>query len=121
MWTGHPHDKALDYFRFETVQSLMNPPVQLKNIAATSSKSQAVTRAADMEEKLLGKRPHERVVYRSHEKVEKELKEITALLRPPASLSPPPKIKLDSNPKEIPTKTKKLMTQSKRQKRVKRK
>jgi hypothetical protein len=121
MWTGHPHDKALDYFRFETVQSLMNPPVQLKGFVVTSSKSEAVKRTADMEGNLLGKRPHERVVYRSHEKVEKELKEITTLLRPPSSLRPQPKTTLDSEPKDIPAKSKNLMTPSQRRKRVKHK
>jgi hypothetical protein len=120
MWTGHPHDKALDYFRFNTVQSLMNPPVQLKGIVATSLKSQAVERAADMEGNLLGKRPHERVVYRSHEKVERELKKLNELLRPPF-LGPPPTNKLDTEHEEITKKTKERMMQSKHQKRVRRK
>ena len=125
MWTGHPHDKALDYFRYTTVQSLMHPPEQLKGLAATSLKDEAVERAAEMEGKLLGVRPHERVVYRSFAKVEKELKELNALLPPESAIGPPPgpppRNKRVSKPKELPKKTKKSMTQSTHQKRVKRK
>ena len=121
MWTGHAHDKALDYFRFTTVQGLMHPPVQLKDIVATSSKSEAVERAADMEGNLLGMRPHERVVYKSFEKVEQELKELNALLPPESSIGPPPTKKRASKPKDLPRKTEKRMTQSTHPKRVRRK
>ncbi len=112
MWTGHAHDKALDYFRFTTVQSLMHPPVQLANMVETSLKDEAIERAADMEGKLLGTRPHGRVVYRSFAKVEKELKELNALLPPESSIGPPPTKKLASKPKELPNKTKKRRTPS---------
>jgi hypothetical protein len=103
--TGHPRDRALDYFRFTTVQSLMHPPEQLRDLVATSSKSEAVERAAEMEGNLLGTHPpHERVVYRSLARVEKERIELTALLRTPSSLGPSPAHTLDSEPKEIPKK-----------------
>lgn len=121
MWTGHPHDKALDYFRFTTVESLMHPPEQLKDIVETSSKSEAVDHAADMEGNLLGKRPHERVIYRSLERVENELKGINALLHPESSLSPPPTNQVDSGPEKHTNKPKKRMRGSTRSKRVRRK
>ena len=95
--------------------------VQLKDIVATSSKSKAVERAADMEGKLVGTRPHERVVYRSFEKVEKELKELNALLTPESAIGPPPTKKRATKPKELPKKTEKRMTQSTHPKRVRRK
>jgi hypothetical protein len=103
--TGHPHDKGLDYFRFETVQGLMDVPVQLKGIATTSSKSEAVERAAVMEGKLLGTRPpHERVVYRSCEKVEKELKALTDLLTQESAMGLPSTAKRASRPTTLPKK-----------------
>ena len=113
--TGHPHDKGLDYFRFETVQSLMSPPAQLQGIVTTSSKSEAVERAAVMEGRLLGTRPpHERVVYRSLARVEKEGKELAGLLCPPSSCSSPLATTLDNEPKPRPK------TQVKHRKRVRR-
>ena len=121
MRTGHPRDKALDYFRFETVQSLMNPPAQLKDFVKTSSKSEAVERAADMEGNLFGERPHERVIYRSLKRVEKELKEVNDLLQAKSSHSPPPTQKLDSEPEPRAKKSKKRTTSSTRPKRVRRK
>ena len=104
--TGHPRDRALDYFRFTTVQDLMNPPEQLRGIVATLSKNKAVERAAEMEGNLLGTHPHERVVYRSLARVEKELRELEDLLRAPSSPSPPPAQPLDSEPKETAKNTK---------------
>jgi len=113
MWTGHVHDKALDYFRYTTVYGLMHPPVQLANIVARSSKSEAIERAAVMEGKLLGTLPpHERVVYRSFEKVENELKALNALLPPESAIGPPPTAKRARKPKELRKKTKKRITQA---------
>lgn len=122
--TGHPRNRALDYFRFRTVESLMHAPEQLVNMVKTFSKSEAVDRAAEMEGNLLGTLPHERVVYRSLGRVEKEIKELNALLPPESSISPPhgppPTNTRVSKPKTLPKKTKKSMTQSTQQKRVKR-
>lgn len=113
IWTGHAHDKALDYFRYMTVYELMHPPVQLANIVATSSKSEAIDRAAVMEGKLLGNHPpHERVVYRSFDKVENELKALNALLPPELTIGPPPTTKRAIKPKELRKKTKKRIKQA---------
>ena len=120
--TGHPCNRAVDSFRFTTVQSLMHAHEQLVNLVKTFSKSEAVERAAEMEGKLMGTRPpHERVVYRSLERVENELKELTAPLRAPSSLGPPPATPLDNEPRARPKNTKKRMTQAKHQTRGKRK
>ena len=119
--TGHPSNKALDYFRFETVQSLMNPPVQLKDIVATSSKSQAVERAADMEGNLLGTRPHERVMYRSLETVGKELKKISDLMGAKSPLGALLTNTVDSVSGKRAKKPSKRSRRSPRQKRVRRK
>ena len=111
--TGHPRNRALDSFRFTTVQDLMRAPEQLVNMVKTFSKSEAVERAAEMEGKLLGTRPpHERVVYRSLARVENELKELDDLLRAPSSPSPPPATTLDSEPNARPKNTKKRMSRS---------
>lgn len=119
--TGHPRNRALDSFRFTTVQSLMYAPEQLINMVQTFSKSEAVERAAVMEGKLLGTSPpHERVIYRSLARVENELKELTALLCAPSSLGPPPATPLDSEPKARPKNTKTWKTQAKYRKRVRR-
>jgi hypothetical protein len=122
--SGHPRDRALDSFRFTTVQSLMHPPVELINMKVkvkTFSKSEAVERAAEMEGKLFGTHPpHERVVYRSLARVEKEGKELTALLRAPSSLGPPPATPIDSESKARPKNTKTQKTQTKHRKRMRR-
>jgi hypothetical protein len=107
MWTGHPHDKAMDYFRYTTVQDLMHPPAQLRDLLVPYSKSEAVERAIEMESKLVGRRPHERVVHRSFEKVEKELTALNALLPPESAIGPPPTKKRISIRKEHPKNTKK--------------
>ena len=96
--TGHPGDKGLDYFRYETVQSLMSPPPQLTDLVETSAKSEAIERAADMEENLFGDRPHKRVIYRSLERVESELKEISDLLGAKSPLAAPLTNTVDSEP-----------------------
>jgi hypothetical protein len=120
--TGYPRNRALDSFRFNTVQGLMHAPVEFMNTdvrVKTFSKSEAVERAAELEGKLFGRQPpHERVVYRSVARVEKELTELTALLRAPSSLGPPPTEQRDSPRIK---KTSKRSRRSPRQKRVKRK
>jgi hypothetical protein len=116
--TGLPRDKALDYVRFERVQSLTHPPVQLEGLVAKLSKSEAIECVADLEEKLVGKRPHERVIYRSLERVEKELKEIKDLLGASPSFGPPPTEQRDSPRIK---KTSMRTRRSPRQKRVRRK
>jgi hypothetical protein len=80
MRTGHPLNKGTDYLRFEMVQTLMNPPEQLKDLLISCGKEEALRRAADMEEAQLGVRPHERVVRRSYDRVERELQQLHDLL-----------------------------------------
>ena len=108
MWTGHPHDKAMDYFRYTTVYDLMHPPVQLIEMLVPYSKGEAVERAIEMEDKLVGTRPHERVIHRSIVKVEKELIALNALLPPEVAIGPLPTTKRASKPK----KSKKRITQA---------
>ena len=79
--TGHPRDKALDYFRFRMVQDIMSPPGGLRDLVDMCGKEEALRRAADMEEQLLGKRPHERVVRRSCDRVKQDLDDLNQLLR----------------------------------------
>jgi hypothetical protein len=79
--TGHPRNRALDYFRFETVEIHINPPPPLKGIVAICGKEEALRRTADIEEQSMGKRPHERVVRRSHDRVKQEMKELLDLVR----------------------------------------
>ncbi len=79
--TGHPLDKGLDYWRFDTVQTLMNPPEQVKELLAACRKEEALRRTADVEEQRIGTRPHERVVRRSCDRVKKELLQLHDLLR----------------------------------------
>ena len=79
--TGHPRNRALEYFRFETVETHVNPPAPLKGIIAICGKEEALRRTADIEEQSLGTRPHERVIRRSYDRVKQELKELHHLLR----------------------------------------
>lgn len=100
----------------------MHAPEQLRDMVKTFPKSEAVARAAEMEGKLLGTDPpHERAVYRSLARVEKENEELVALFRPPLSLDFPPATTLDNKPKARPQNTKKRMTKAKHQTRGKRK
>jgi hypothetical protein len=78
--TGHPRNRALDIFRFETIETHMNVPAPLKGIVDSCGKEEALRRVADLEEKFLGKRPHQRVVRRSYDRVHQELTELNSLL-----------------------------------------
>lgn len=119
--TGRPHDKALDYFRYETVQNLMNPPAQLKDLVKRSEKEEAVMRTADMEERLFEKRPDRRVIYRSLERVERKLRELNALLKPQSSYGSQPTTQLGTEPKQAPKKIAGRRRQSARPKSMRRK
>lgn len=119
--TGHPRNKALDYFRFETVKNLMNAPEPLKGLVATCGKEEALRRAADMEEQWSGERPHERVIRRSCDRAEQELNELQALLHGQSSHTPLPTNQLNGKSEKPAKKTPSRRKPSTRPKRARRK
>lgn len=118
--TGHPRNRALEHFRFDTVEIHMNPPAPLKDIVDTCGKEEALRRAADIEEQCLGKRPHERVVRRSYDRVKQELKELHDLLRGASSLTPSPRYQSDGESQKTAKETSNRRRPSRRSKRERR-
>ena len=119
--TGHPRNRTLEYFRYETVETHMNPPTALKDIIDTCGKEEALRRAADIEERCLGKRPHERVVRRSYDQVKQELQELNDLLRDASYLTPSPTNQSVGDSENTAKETSNRRKQSTRSKRERRK
>lgn len=121
MRLGRPRDRALDFFRYSFIQNLMYPPRQLESVVETFKKTNAVNQLAEAEQQLFERSPDTRAIWRSYKRVDQFLRQTAARMQAESSLSPPPTKQLDSEPKETPKKSKKRMTQSQHQKRVRRK
>ena len=118
---GPPKDKALEYFRYATITGLMNPSVVIPGVKAKMGKTKAVEFVAGMETRLVDGEGGTKSIWTSHKRVKQFLRQLTDRVQTVSSLVPPPTKKRASKPKELPKKTKKLMTRSKNQKRVRRK
>lgn len=119
--TGHSRDKALDFFRYGFIQDLMHPPMQLETMPKTFKKTAAVNQLAEAEEKLFGRSPDTRGIWRSYKRVDQFLRKTAARIQADSSFGSPPRKELDSEAKEIPKKSKRWTPGSKRQKRARRK
>ena len=82
---GRPGDKARDLFRYEWLFNIMypvttHPELGLVRTKKRVSKTKAVTELADMEERWTGRRPDERVIWKSLERVETHIGKLKAQL-----------------------------------------
>ena len=82
---GRPGNKARDFFRYEWLLNIMypvttHPKLGLVRTKKSVSKTKAVTDLADMEERWTGRRPDERVIWKSLERVEDDVGKLQAQL-----------------------------------------
>ena len=82
---GRPRDKAWEFFRYEWVFNLMypvttHPKFGLVRTKKRVNKTTAVTELADMEERWSGRRPDEREIWRSLQRVEDYFKQLQGRL-----------------------------------------
>lgn len=118
---GPPKDKALEYFRYATINELMNPSVVIPGVTAKLNKTKAVEFVAALETRLFDGQGGTRSIWTSYNRVEQFLRQLTDRVQPESSLVPPPTKKRTSKPKDHSQKTKKRMTQSNNQTRARRK
>lgn len=119
---GPPKDKALEYFRYTTINELINPSVVIPGVKAKKlNKTKAVEFVAGMEVRLFNGEGGTSAIWKSYTRVERFLRQLTERVQAKPSRVPPPTKTLDRKPRERGRKTKKRMTKVKHQTRGKRK
>ena len=118
---GPPKDKALDYFRYGTINELMNPSVVIPGVTLQLRKTKAVEHVAEMESRLFKRECDTRSIWRSYKRTEEFFRQLNKRLQADASLAPPPTKMVDGEPEHRTKKTSKRSRRSPRQKRVRRK
>lgn len=114
---GPPKDKALEYFRYATINELMNPSVVIPGVKAKKmNKTKAVEYVAAMETRLFNGEGGTRSIWTSHKRVDQFLRQLTDRVQAESSLVPPPTKPLDRDPQEGGRNSKKRMTQAKHRK-----
>lgn len=113
---GPPKDKALEYFRYQSIHELRNPSVVIPGVTAQMNKTKAVEFVAAMETRLFNGEGGTRSIWTSHKRVDQFLRQLTERVQAKPSFVPPPTKTLDLEPRERGRKTKKRMTQSKHRK-----
>jgi hypothetical protein len=117
---GPPKDKALEYFRYDTINELMNPSVIGPGVAQMN-KTKAVEFVAEMETRLVNGEGGTRSIWTSHKRVDQFLRQLTERMRAESSRVPPPTKPLDREPRERARETKKGRRRAPHPKRVNRK
>jgi hypothetical protein len=109
---GPPKDKALEYFRYATINEMMNPSVVIPGVTAKIRKTKAVEFVAGMETRLFDGEGGTSAIWKSYRRVERFLRQLTERVQAKPSRVPPPTNTLDREPRERGRKTKKRMTQA---------
>jgi len=119
---GPPKDKALEYFRYGTINELMNPSVLFPGVVpAKMNKTKAVESVAAMETRLFNGEGGTRSIWKSYKRVDQFLRQLTERMRPESSLMPLLTKNLDREPGEHATETEKGSRRATHPKRMKRK
>jgi hypothetical protein len=108
--TGRPRDRALDFFRYSFIHDLMHPPKELESLLNKFKKTNAVDKLAEAEQKLFGRSPDTRQIWRSYRWANQFLREVATRMQTESSLGTPSTNQADSKRKELPTITKKRRT-----------
>jgi hypothetical protein len=119
--TGRPRDRLLDFFRYNYIQDLMYPPRELEGLVKTFKKTNAVYKVAEAEERLFGRSPDTRQIWRSHKRVEQFLGQIEARMQTESSVIAPPTKQPDREPRANTKETEKGRRRTQHPKHVKRK
>lgn len=114
---GPPKDKALEYFRYATMNELMNPTVVIPGKTAKLHKTKAVEFVAGMEVRLVNGKGGTRSIWTAHKRVERLVQQLSECVQATPAPVPPPTTNLDREPCERDGETKKGINRSKQQKR----
>ena len=117
---GPPKDKALEYFRYATINELMNPSVVIPRVTAKMKKTKAVEYVAEIEHRHIGGDAGVSSIWKSYKRADRFFRQLLKRVQDKSLLSPPLTNRFDSESQERMKKTKKPMTRSKHPTRVKR-
>jgi hypothetical protein len=114
---GPPKDKALEYFRYQTITELMYPSVVIPGVKAKKlNKTKAVEFVAGMETRLVNGEGGTRSIWTAHKRVDQFLRQLTERVQAkPVTVSPPTKTR-DREPRERVRKTEKGIQRTKHRK-----
>jgi hypothetical protein len=118
---GPPKDKALDHYRYATINELMNPSVVIPGVTRQLGKTKAVEFVAGIEVRRFNRKGGVKSIWTSYKRVARFLQQLTDRVQAESSLAPQPNKKVDGEPEHRIKKTSKRSRRSPRQKRVKRK
>jgi hypothetical protein len=119
---GPPKDKALECFRYATINELMNPSVVIPGVVpAKMNKTKAVEFVAAMETRLFNGEGGTRSIWTSYKRVDQFLRQLTERMRAESSLMSPPTKNLDGEPRERARETEKGSRRATHPKRMKHK
>ena len=118
---GPPKDKALEYFRYATINQLMNPSVLIPGVTAKMGKTKAVEFTAEIESRLFGGDAGVSAIWKSYKRADQFFRQLCKRIQDKSLLSPPPTNRPDSEPQKRIKKINRPMTRSTHQKRVKHK
>ena len=119
---GPPTDKALDYFRYATINELMNPSVVIPGVTQLKlRKTKAVEFVAGIEVRQFNAEGGVKSIWTSYKRVARFLQQLTDCTRAESPLAPQPTKKVDGEPEPRAKATSKRSRRSPRQKRMRRK
>lgn len=117
-----PKDKALEYFRYATINELMNPSVVIPGVTAKKlNKTKAVEFVAEIENRHFGGSAGVSSIWKAYKRADRFFRQLRTRVQDKSLLSPPLTNRPGSESQERATKTKKPMTQSKHPTRARRK
>ena len=116
-----PKDKALEYFRYATINQLMNPSVMIPGVKAKMGKTKAVEFTAEIESRLFGGDAGVSSIWKAYKRANQFFRQLCKRIQDKSLLSPPLTNRPDSEPQKRIKKTKQPITQSTHHKRVKHK
>ena len=110
---GPPKDKALQYFRYATINELMHPSAVIPGVTAKLNKTKAVEFMAGMEVRLVNGKGGTRSIWRAHKRVKRFVQHLTERVQATPAPVPPPTTNLDREPCERAEEPKNGMNRSK--------
>jgi hypothetical protein len=84
---GPPKDKALEYFRYATVNELMNPSVVIPGVRAKMGKTKAVEFVAEIESRLFSRDPEVSPIWKSYKRADRFFRQLRQHMQDKSPLS----------------------------------
>jgi hypothetical protein len=117
---GPPKDKALEYFRYATINELMHPAVVIPGVTAKLNKTKAVQYVAEIENRHISGDAGVSSIWKSYKRADRFFRQVLKRMQEKSLLSPPLTNRPGSESQERIKKTKKRMTRSKHPTRLRR-